>query len=101
MGELLVHMNSKLMTLHPFFKQMPEQILTHACFLAQTIMTAPSDIVMQRGQKAQAMYFVVRGKLTIVGSTDISRVLQESESSSEKQGNDDSGTDEVTNTQSM
>lgn len=63
--ELQVHLNRGVLSLHSFFRDMPGEILAHTCCLATCVLCAPGDVVMQRGQQIQCMYFVVKGKLTI------------------------------------
>lgn len=63
--ELQVHLNRSVLSLHTFFRDMPGEILAHTCCLATCVLCAPGDVVMQKGQNIQCMYFVVKGKLTI------------------------------------
>merc|ERR550537_2157937 len=63
--ELQVHLNKHVLTQHPFFQDFPREILQHVCCIAESVLCAPSDVVMQKGQKMMGMYFLVRGKLRI------------------------------------
>lgn len=72
--ELLVHLNSKTLQEHPFFRLMPIDILSHTCCLVRTVLAAPGDVIMQYGQINDAMYFVVRGQINIASKTRAHRM---------------------------
>jgi len=63
--ELQVHLNKNVLLLHPFFKGMSKTVLAHTCCLAESLICAPGDIVLEKGQNTGKMYFLVRGKLHI------------------------------------
>lgn len=63
--ELKVHLNKNVLVQHGFFRDMPAEMLTHTCCLASSMLCAPGDIVVQRGQTNHEMYFLVRGKLSL------------------------------------
>lgn len=63
--ELQVHLNHGVLVQHPFFRQMPGEVLAQTCSLAKSELCAPGDVVAQRGELADRMYFLVKGTLHI------------------------------------
>merc|ERR1719188_934672 len=63
--ELTVHINKGALTQHPFFRDMPDELLPHVCISAVSVLCAPGDLVLQTGQNTRSMYFLVRGKLQV------------------------------------
>lgn len=61
--ELIEHMNRSVILRHPFFQDLPPLILKRICGAAQTVLTAPGDVIMQRGRRAAFMCFIIRGQL--------------------------------------
>merc|ERR1712190_525559 len=68
--ELQVVLYKKHLEEHPFFRDMPVEIMNHTCHVASTHLCAPGDQVMQRGQVVKNAHFVIRGKLNISGPHD-------------------------------
>jgi len=63
--ELLVHLNKSIVQQHPFFKDMPSEMLARMCCLAECDLCAPRDTIINRGQRLEKMYFLVQGKLQL------------------------------------
>lgn len=61
-----VHLNRPVIITHPLFTQLPQELLAHACCLCDSVLGAPGDVMLQKGQNCNFMYFLVRGKLQIV-----------------------------------
>jgi CRP-like cAMP-binding protein len=68
--ELQVHLNRHVLTQHPFFQDISRDLLQHCCCISESLLCAPGDVVMQKGQKVTGMYFLVRGKLHINTNTN-------------------------------
>lgn len=65
--ELIEHLNRKVITKHPFFAEMSEEAIQSVCVQAVPTIAGPGDIVVEKGQLALSMDFVVRGKLKVEG----------------------------------
>jgi len=64
--EIQEHMNKAILEHHPFFKGMDHSVLSQVCSLAQSVLYAPGDVVMRKGQIESLICFIVRGQLQIV-----------------------------------
>ena len=64
-AELLVQLNCQILTKHALFQDLASELLQHCCCIAESIIFAPGDVVMQKGQRVVGMYFLVRGRLQI------------------------------------
>lgn len=64
--ELRECLHKGVLTRHPFFQQLPDKVLKHICGMASSVYYAPNDVVVQRGQRASSMCFIVRGKLCVL-----------------------------------
>merc|ERR1719491_956875 len=58
-------MNREVILRHPFFQQFPKKLIKHICSAAHILVCAPGDIVLQEGHRADAMYFLVNGRLKV------------------------------------
>lgn len=63
--ELQAHVNKNILIQHPLFKSMPRDLLAQCCCVAEAMLAAPDDVVTQKGQVCNSMYFLVRGKLHV------------------------------------
>jgi len=66
--ELTEHLNQTVMVRHPFFKNMPAQIIRRICLEATPLLYAPGDVVVEKGHIAVSSLFIVRGKLRVVNA---------------------------------
>merc|ERR1712232_92424 len=63
--ELTVYINRQVIMKYPFFKELPRRAALRVCLQANPAMYAPGDIVVERGDLALSMLFIVRGKLRV------------------------------------
>lgn len=66
--ELMESIHGKILSQHPFFLELPPRIFKRVCAVARTVLYAPGDMVVQRGHRAAAMCFIIRGKLRILAN---------------------------------
>lgn len=64
--ELTEHLNKHIISRHPFFRWLPPRVLKRVCGAAKTVLYAPGDLVVQKGQRASCMCFIVRGKIRVL-----------------------------------
>lgn len=63
--EIQDHMNKAILEHHPFFAGMEASIFSEVCCLARSVLYAPGDVVMRKGQLTSLICFIVRGQLMI------------------------------------
>jgi hypothetical protein len=66
--EIQEHMNQQILVHHPFFagmEQVDRDLFSEVCCLAQSVLYAPGDVVMRKGQLTSSICFIVRGQLQI------------------------------------
>lgn len=74
--ELTEHLNRDVVSRHPFFQGMPPRVLKRICGAAMTVLYAPGDLVVQKGQRASCMCFIVRGRLRVLQADVDSQYLK-------------------------
>jgi hypothetical protein len=63
--EIQEHMNKAILESHPFFAGMEASVMSQVCCLARSVLYAPGDVVMRKGQLIHSIFFLVRGQLKI------------------------------------
>jgi hypothetical protein len=63
--EITEHMNKAILEHHPFFAGMEASVLSQVCCLARSVLYAPGDVIMRKGQLTSLIAFIVRGQLII------------------------------------
>eukprot|EP00746_Dinoflagellata_sp_MGD_P021184 gnl/MRDRNA2_/MRDRNA2_149427_c0_seq1.p1 gnl/MRDRNA2_/MRDRNA2_149427_c0~~gnl/MRDRNA2_/MRDRNA2_149427_c0_seq1.p1 ORF type:complete len:755 (+),score=101.22 gnl/MRDRNA2_/MRDRNA2_149427_c0_seq1:233-2266(+) len=66
--ELMESLHGETLMRHPFFLQLPPRVFRRACAVARNVLYAPGDIVVQKGHRAAAMCFILRGRVRIVAN---------------------------------
>mmetsp|Transcript_11521 Transcript_11521/g.25522 ORF Transcript_11521/g.25522 Transcript_11521/m.25522 type:complete len:281 (+) Transcript_11521:1177-2019(+) len=73
--ELMTALHGSTLCLHPFFNILPQQVLGRVCAGARLMVFAQGDVVVQSGHVAQCMFFVVSGRLQVLGSEHVMKAL--------------------------
>lgn len=69
--ELKEHLNRDIILRHPVFQNMHNLAFKRICGMAEMVLYAPGDIVAQRGNQASCMFFIVQGRLKIIGTSTV------------------------------
>ena len=64
--ELTAHLHKKIICRHRFYRALPSEVINRVCAIAKTYLYATGDVVVQRGEVALRMFFIVRGRLRVV-----------------------------------
>lgn len=78
--ELTFHMNKDVIGLHPFFKEMTRPMLQRICYVVETRLAGPGDIIHCQGEHQECMSWVISGVIKIIAHQD--RKQQQAGSSS-------------------
>merc|ERR1719487_2155301 len=74
--ELTQHLHMGVVTRHPFFRNLPNRVLSRVCSEAKSVLYAPGDLVVQKHQRASCMCFVVRGKLRVLRGRNMKDITE-------------------------
>lgn len=69
--ELKEHLNRDIILRHPLFQGLPVAAFKRVCAIASTVLYAPGDVVVEKGHIAGCMFFIVVGRLRIIGKNSM------------------------------
>mmetsp|Transcript_116761 Transcript_116761/g.267976 ORF Transcript_116761/g.267976 Transcript_116761/m.267976 type:complete len:382 (+) Transcript_116761:1-1146(+) len=66
--KLMLSVHRQTLEYHTFFERMGSVMLAGVCARAESVVFAPGDAVVQRGAVASSMFFIVSGRVQVIGS---------------------------------